>query len=194
MWNQCEQVRPIEVVLVGNTLKAACEFGLEGIAEPRHLKVYVAHWPCPLYGASSDKRVRIAQRLRTVLEKSLGDNESVIVMGDFNEEPFGVLEEHLDAVRDLAAVRRFPKQMLFNPFWRELGHREFQLPACGTYRIDRPGKSSWSTFDQILLSNSLITGRGRLLNAGSMENVFGGKSMPSWSDHLPVFVELALSS
>lgn len=192
LWTQAERAHPIEAWHGNDNLKIACRFVLEPTQGGMPLKLYVAHWPSRLHGSGGDKRKRAAVHLWKQLAQPLASYERVVVMGDFNDEPFGTLEEDLNAVRDLAAVRKCPDQFLFNPFWRVLGHESFDRPALGTYRSARFPRASWWTFDQILLSHELVKNPNSLSKAGTISDVFGSPEMPNWSDHIPVFVDVVL--
>ena len=168
----------------------ACSFRLETTNSGEPLKLFVVHWPSRLHPNGKENRRRAAQRLRAELEEPLSNGEVVAVMGDFNDEPFDSLERELDAVRDMAIVRRRPRETLFNPFWRELGHRSVGHEVSGTCRHMRGDTTTWRTFDQILLSHSLVCGASRVAGSGAAVGAFDAAVMPAWSDHLPVYVDI----
>jgi hypothetical protein len=116
IWREAESVVPLEIELGRANLKVACQFELTLAGTGDLFRIFVAHWPSRMYGDGQEKRSRAAQRLRTILESSLASQERVVVMGDFNDEPFGTLEDDLDAVRDLESVRRAPNTTVINSF------------------------------------------------------------------------------
>jgi len=157
------------------------------------VSVFVNHWPSRLSAEGASKRVTAAYYLRnlysSVLRFSLAElwnvndqaiiippkqallaraRRPVIVMGDFNDEPFNASVEILRTTTDMDAVAndlkvkgrkrvdRFRSYVasvphLINPFW------QLTTGEIGTYyRSPR-----WRTYDQIMFSRGLIEGEGQ---------------------------------
>jgi len=129
-----------------------------------------------------------------------------VLVGDFNEEPFDEgVERYLLSSRDSGKVRR-RKDLLYNPFWRHLssfrpkgdspGHGD-----PGTHFYPKAPHSDWHTFDQLMVSSPLVSGRsGWRLNEDNTRVVQlpllpDGASIPSRCfDHLPIVGHLERSS
>jgi hypothetical protein len=186
---------------------------------PHHFRIYLCHWTSRL-GKEQAARVRrdLAQQLRKNAYDFLHDPSAgaerrhVAVLGDLNEEPFGgLLEMELFAYRDHhraqaadhhtdAAVKRV---RFYNASWRLLGERVPHpglASAAGTYFWRE--QLAWSTFDQLLVTGSLLTEDPPYLDEASFSVVSGpmfvgtdGRPAPfeyntgrseGASDHLPV--------
>jgi hypothetical protein len=127
--------------------------------------IFVSHWPSRAYTEDNVKRRKtLATRLKDEIDfirKSIA-NASIILMGDFNDEPFDEsMSYHLLATRDrhLAITK---EDFLYNPFWRQIG--ESEPHAWGNARkssagscFQKDGKETrWRTFDQILFSPAFL--------------------------------------
>jgi len=186
----------------GRRLKIAnrVTFLADGCEGPIHL--FVSHWPsriwCP---QSAAKRHTFGVRLRHLVEQlqSCPDRAPyVILLGDYNDEPF---DESLDgmllATRDRGLVRK-PGVHLYNPFWRHLGEPDPYIPGqrrttfCGTCYDRRGELTSWRTFDQIIFSSAFLSPGSwqlneqftRILQFESLTTRVGSKG--SHFDHFPV--------
>lgn len=125
-----------------------------------------SHWPSRLHLDRADsERTHIAAHLRRWMSDHLYGlaQRNVVLVGDFNEEPFDEgLERYLLASRDSGKVRRC-KDLLYNPFWRHLS--SFR-PSGDTRSLGDPGThfhpsvrhSDWHTFDQLMVSSPLVSG------------------------------------
>jgi hypothetical protein len=189
---------------------------------PHHLRIYLCHWTSRMGGQQSERvRRDLAQQLRRDAYTFLRDPDAgaerrhVAVLGDLNEEPFGsLLETELFASRaryhaqapDHYTDADVKRVRFYNASWRLLGER---VPhpgfagaqhAAGTvfWRNER----TWSTFDQLLVTGSLLTDQPPYLDEASLSVVSGpvfvaadgrplsfeynaGQSV-GVSDHLPV--------
>ncbi|MEM6300310.1 MAG: endonuclease/exonuclease/phosphatase family protein [Pseudomonadota bacterium] len=152
------------------------------------LTVLVNHWPSRLTGEGASRRVSAAHYVKRLVAgrtryqlRELWDAQSqkltlpgddalekrasspVVVMGDFNDEPFNESVELLGSSNDWKVVhndlkvrgtsdrQRFRSYMaseprLYNPWWDELGERG------SYYRSPR-----WRYYDQILFSRGLLS-------------------------------------
>jgi endonuclease/exonuclease/phosphatase family metal-dependent hydrolase len=124
------------------------------------------------------------------------EKQHVLVMGDFNDEPFDSALEILNATRDMTIARERPG-MLFNPFWRHLGHEDRDDVVCGTC-FHRNGETTrWRTFDQILLSGEFLGEHGLIYDRTRIyrdpkEPTDSTPPRGKGSDHLPVVLDLVI--
>ncbi|AGP37882.1 endonuclease/exonuclease/phosphatase family protein [Sorangium cellulosum] len=142
------------------------------------LVVAAAHWRSNLGDAADAdaRRSRSAEALRDAIiasTEAVGEDAPVLILGDFNAEPFErQFDASLPAARSRAAVQRHrPRSssdlLFYNAAWRWLGERHAwdgeQQPAtlAGTFcSTGTVGQTSWRTFDQVLVSPSLLRGHG----------------------------------
>ena len=175
------------------------------------LTLAVAHWRSDArnHADGSDRRSKAAESLRVAIAAQVrdfgGDAAPVLVLGDFNAEPFDPpFGAGLPAARFRDVVRRFrsraPDDLLFyNAAWRWLGEREpwdgAERPAsiAGTYRTDKNEPTAWRTFDQVLGSPALLGESGWCLDERALGVHDGGQLFVRESscirkpfDHLPV--------
>jgi len=117
------------------TLKIAQLFVFSAIGHSVPLYLFVSHWPSRLYANAAESREYLAIRLRdeiTPLLEEYKDEASVVLLGDFNDEPFDIsLSRNLKATRDRGTARK-TDHLLYNPFWRSLGHTS-SYKHCGAY-------------------------------------------------------------
>lgn len=126
--------------------------------------IFITHWPSR--GITQENvpvRKALAGQLGTKLaeiKRDLG-RYPVIVLGDFNDEPFDEsLVTGLLATRDrtLAASGDY----LYNPFWRHVGESALYSMSLnfegfgGTHFHGEGTETHWRTFDQILFSSSFL--------------------------------------
>jgi hypothetical protein len=196
------------LILRTGYFEQACVAGLQAtvIARPTGttLHLFVAHWPSRLFDNVGQKRAAMARAIRERLGGVLGVGPSpgphALVMGDFNDEPFDEsVTNALQSTRERAQARRKPS-LLYNPFWRLLGERQriederadLKLSA-GTYYWRSGVETRWRTFDQILVSSSLLDPPGWVLREGAVRvlhpealiDASTGKPLAKF-DHLPV--------
>jgi hypothetical protein len=134
-------------------------FNIAGFNQPVH--IFVSHWNSR-NSCSEAKRQILGTRLRDEVDE-LGTDIPVILMGDYNDEPFNdSLADGLLATRDRLRVNA-NKQLLYNPFWRHLGEvQPYKLQfeprskICGSYYYKSGTLSRWHTFDQIIVSSYFI--------------------------------------
>ncbi|HFZ1758740.1 TPA: endonuclease/exonuclease/phosphatase family protein [Klebsiella pneumoniae] len=185
---------------VSKTLYAGQEvnFLISDTLEP--LTLYLVHWSSRLYEhADSPQKILLGSLLRDAIMSSIEVREvsNVIVLGDFNDEPFNeCLTDALFASRDINLVKKTPG-LLYNPFWRHMIHsylhpNALDYQGCGTYYYKGDQSNKWKTVDQILFSSSFVNGGGWYLNE-SMTQVFYDEefirfiySSKSKFDHLPI--------
>jgi len=165
------------------------------------------HWPSKLGGDMESEPYRIiaAETLSYWIERihaNFDKEVPIVVMGDFNDEPFNRSITHYAlGLKDSSKVRskRSRKPYLYNLMW------PLQNDQSGTHYYD-----SWGMLDQILVNRPLLRKESRLQLVSDSCQVFkpdellkSGKprrfSRPSagksydpdgFSDHLPVTVQL----
>lgn len=173
-------------------------FTIKETQEP--MTLYLVHWSSRIYDyEDSVKKHLLGSTLRDAVFSSIEQKgvSNVIILGDFNEEPFNKsLTDALCASRDIGLVKSSPR-LLYNPFWRHLigghlfpEHREFE--GCGTYYYKGDEIHRWRTFDQIIFSSSFVRDGKWFLDEASTEVfydetflkfIFNSKSK---FDHLPI--------
>jgi len=166
------------------------------------------HWPSKLGGelASAPYRMMAAETLSYWMERiyeNLGSDVPILVMGDFNDEPYSrAMTQYALGLKDSAKVKskRSRNPYLFNLMW------SLQYDGSGSYFF-----KGWSMLDQVLVNRPLLRNEGDLkLVADSCQVLRSPEllksakprrfSRPSagkkkfdadgFSDHLPVFVRL----
>ncbi|MCF5747104.1 endonuclease/exonuclease/phosphatase family protein [Pseudomonas tremae] len=180
-----------------STLKLAHRvmLGVQGSILP--ICLFISHWPSRMYTSPNDStRHELGIRLRSKVEDALeveGANSLVILLGDFNDEPFDLsLSEQLKASRDIDLVKKKP-HLLYNPFWSYLGRKSSHRLSVGSYFYKGGKVTKWHTFDQIIFSHGFIKAtHWRLADDCEYivqlpELVEMVKSRKSVFDHLPVY-------
>ncbi|WP_146023679.1 MULTISPECIES: endonuclease/exonuclease/phosphatase family protein [unclassified Pseudomonas] len=174
------------------------------VCEESVFNVYLSHWQSRRSVPEKPHRAGLGSTLRdsinTVFQTS-GDNSHVILMGDFNDDPYeDSMTHHLKATRDKSFVLA-NKRVLYNPFWREMGalipyvHTDQPLwnyPYGTCYYKQNREMTYWKTFDQILFSSSFF-GQNQWHLSECSTKIYSlvefGRYFEDWSsvsDHLPV--------
>ncbi|WP_394521461.1 hypothetical protein C1N60_04985 [Pantoea sp. SGAir0184] len=185
----------------GNRIYAGqkVEFVIMETQEP--LTLFLVHWSSRLYDyEDSPKKAELGMLLRTAVSDCFEQaaNSKIIVLGDFNEEPFNEsITYHLAATRDIALVKRRPG-LLYNPFWRHMNYSKMHPNSDtsgvhgGTYYYKNDDFSKWKTFDQMMFSSDFISGKTWHLNE-SETVIFSDpdflqyiNNSSSKFDHLPI--------
>lgn len=174
------------------------DFRIKETGEP--ITLYLVHWSSRMYDhEDSAKKHYIGVALRDAVFASIEQRniKNVIILGDFNEEPFNKsITDILCASRDISLVKKSPR-LLYNPFWRHLvsnqmfpEHNEFE--AYGTYYYKSDGIHRWRTFDQMIFSSSFVRDGNWFLDESKTE-IFSDEAFikfiynsKSRFDHLPV--------
>lgn len=129
--------------------------------------VCLAHWP----SRQSDPQAKSEREtLGRALSEQIGvvhfhnPNPLVLVMGDFNDEPYdNSMTRCLESSRDRTLVRS-RRKLLYNPFWRWLGEQQHAHEesdgrrGAGSYFYGGDGFTRWFTFDQALVSAAFLDG------------------------------------
>lgn len=179
--------------VAGRKYRAGHSLAIECFDGSRFL-VIVSHWPSKLQSENEVVRPQLASILRNYCidpPSSVGGQAHVILMGDYNSEPFEPpISEMLMASRDKTRVTQ-KNDLFYNPYWNKLGMSECSR-YCGSYYHKNGLLSQWRLFDQILFSSSLVNGDKwsvdeKSINVG-LETVYKLVSdKKTHFDHLPVF-------
>ncbi len=178
------------------------------------LAVLGNHWPSRSGGVYRTEpfRIMVAEQCGAIVDQMLAQSAGglpVLVLGDLNDEPFSrSVQEYLVAIRDRAEVLdpRNRRNYLYNCMWRLMEARE-----PGTYYYAEEG-TPWYMFDQVIVSPALLRPEGSLQLVEDSVAVFRpdwmrrrngspkpfakleGRIVEGYSDHFPVFGQLAVSS
>lgn len=172
-------------------------------SESRLIHFFISHWPSRLQcDQNHPNRATLGLRLRDSVDSVFSDfgaDAMVILLGDYNDEPFDhSIAHNLWSTRDRGLAKK-KKKLLYNPFWRSLGHisavdgiNDLELLDGGTCFYHNDDVSRWKTFDQILISSTFLDGEEWRLN----ENLTRPLDIDGYSlkvvdrndrfDHLPV--------
>jgi len=118
------------------------------------ISLYLSHWPSRLQNNSLNTAT-ISARLRFEVEKDLDNNKEIIMMGDYNVEPFSdEMVHHLQSSRDRDIVLKKPN-IFYNPCWKFLP-LDANARVKGTYNYTEGNFHTWCVIDQILISSSFL--------------------------------------
>lgn len=163
---------------------------------PFPLFIYASHWPSLLHH-QDHVRDTIGSILRQTIDNLLdatNDEAHIILMGDYNSEPFSnSILKLLQCIRDPNQVK-INNRFLYNPFWRHLGLSDTG-DSCGSYFYKGGVIDKWHLFDQIMFSpkfleNEIWTFAPKPLIVNDTEILGLIKDRTSHFDHLPVLTTL----
>jgi predicted extracellular nuclease len=167
------------------------------------IHIYVNHWPSRFggAGASAAKRLAAASTLAASVKEVLSSNPSsnIVIMGDFNDEPG---DESIQALNKI--IMNDNEDSI--PTLINLSEKKSILDYEGTIKH----QGSWSIFDQVIVSPSMIYGNSGCIVESRKTEIFSPRflleldvtytgfkpfrtySGPSYnngySDHLPVSI------
>lgn len=188
-------------------IRAGIELHFQHIQTGQDFFVYTLHWPSRTtksYEEETHKRYELGSTVREAIDNCIieKNGEFYIVLGDFNDEPFSKsITEGIGATRDRRLLRRKP-ELLYNPFWRHIGHpiafpnTDHETMSCGTCYSSAELTTNWATFDQILFSSSFLTSKTWNLNEESVKIVRDFElekivyNSRYFIDHLPVVASI----
>jgi predicted extracellular nuclease len=179
---------------------------VKGILDKKHDVTFIVnHWPSRREGqeGSAWKRERAAQAARTVIDSILNMDPyaNVILMGDFNDEPFDPsMNKTLKAGRDSVEACA---TLLYNCM------APIKAEGRGTLKY----KGGWNLFDQMVVSTAMITNKSLLHYQKGSANIYNPEWMrqsdpgdwkdapkrtfigkkyieDGYSDHFPVYITL----
>ena len=190
---------PIEIADPDYTGRDALE---ANVAVDGHaFTVIVVHWPSRSGGLqkTDPRRWSAARQIRNALYNRL-DGNHVLLMGDFNDEPFDIsIKDSLGA--SIAPIEEAPDQLLYNMAV------DLKNDGMGTYNY----RGNWNLLDQIIASKAMadcsdsfcvvpmsIFKHARLIfkhprfgeipnRTSGGPNYYGG-----YSDHLPIYTTILL--
>jgi hypothetical protein len=155
------------------TLKTGEVINFEATETGDEIQIVVSHWPSRL---TSSEFTAVRTELGTALRLSLGRMQKegaaryVVLMGDYNDDPFSPsLANHLLATRDRSLARR-DDRFLYNPFWKWIGesHDGSQeatgIEVCGTHFYPGGNTTQWFTYDQMIFSSAFLQDGSIVLN------------------------------
>lgn len=166
--------------------------------------VAVVHMPSKLYKSDYDD-IECLRELLDAIGKVKRERgiEHVIIMGDFNMNPF---EGPMIAASALQAVpsgeiakkgfRNYhdkKREFYYNPMWNFLGDEKRPM---GSYYYDSPGNEAlyWNTFDQFVVSPSLVDevkkDKIQFVNCFDEVVLENRNGKPKVSDHFPLYFEI----
>jgi endonuclease/exonuclease/phosphatase family metal-dependent hydrolase len=216
------QVHPVTSVTGAKVGRPIVELHMRDRASKSEFIVYLNHWTARRDDSrkanaersrelASEELIRLLQeRLCVGVGLQADPDTRIVAVGDFNDEPFSdSLTQYHYAVRDKKQViERDPttgEPLLYNPCWRLLGqklachvrppHQPPQWLPAGSHRFDRPMPSqwsTWSTFDQVLVSTGMVKGAKPAFQDSSLEvycthRLLDSTGKPAGpSDHLPI--------
>ena len=169
------------------------------------IHVFINHWPSRRGGAaeSAPRRNYVASVLKSKTDSilSAGPLSSIIIMGDFNDEPENEsLNKVLQAEKDTNAPQGGSLINLMSS----------KLPDMKIGTIKYQGR--WSVFDQFIASGSMVRSKSGLSTSAENAHIFhsgflldddtkflgsklkrtytGPKYTAGFSDHLPVYLDV----
>lgn len=182
-----------------SSVKIAQQLHLIVIEEqPSIINILVSHWSSQLLKIADDFRDECSKGLRRFVETLIQDNQQVILMGDYNDEPYShSIFKNVRATNDRALVLSNPDFWLYNPYWKTLSARmpfkvDEQEHDFGTCYSKSGNRNHWSTFDQIIFSGHFLhsgpwflqeSATGVVLNDKLREAIMSNKHC---FDHMPV--------
>ncbi|WP_447888882.1 endonuclease/exonuclease/phosphatase family protein [Serratia fonticola] len=182
-----------------SSIKIAQQLEVEVKNNKTKVNFLISHWPSRLQYVSDSFRNECSIGLRNFVYGLINDDLQVILMGDYNDDPYSAgLFKNLKATNDRALVLSSTKGWLYNPFWRELIAREYFSQDSkdhdfGTCYSKANNRNRWSTFDQIIFSGNFLQGgpwflkeskTGVVTDSSLINMVMSDKHK---FDHLPVF-------
>ncbi|MEX1367846.1 MAG: endonuclease/exonuclease/phosphatase family protein [Nannocystaceae bacterium] len=149
------------------------------------------HWRSRLRSNGNPYRGIAAQTLYGDVEHDLQQNVPVVVLGDFNDEPFDASLASLGASRDPRLVLRHPKHRLYNPSW-SLSAPTIEAPWARFGSLGHNGRTSTRyLYDQALTSaHFLDEDAGTIPKANLRELVPDPATGSRIIDHLPLELTL----
>lgn len=186
--------RPIFSRNDGRKLRAGYGLEVDALQKDLSFELFLAHWPGRLMATETESRRCCAEALWKEIEMRIRDDERVVVLGDFNEEPHDdSICKHLRASRDPVVVSWYRTQRLYNPSWwlaspslggawEEFGTMYYKKSGLGT---------RWHTLDQALTCHQWLDREARwapqLKALRSAALVIGDKGV---FDHAPIELTL----
>jgi len=198
---------------------------VDHVSNGNRIRFIACHWTARFSDQSMHHRSDTAHFLNGEIYRYLQEDECetrhAVVIGDLNEEPYGLVEERLHASRDRARSRMrhhyrdqdVERIRLYNCAWRFLGERvphngaPIHGDSSGTYYWEK--ESKWRTPDHVIVNGSLLAETTPYLDEGFLRvaagpTILATSGLPQkfrWnngkptglSDHLPIFGQIILN-
>ncbi|HGF5121755.1 endonuclease/exonuclease/phosphatase family protein [Vibrio parahaemolyticus] len=191
-------------IMTGNTVKAAQLVEVENLDDSKVIHAYLCHWASRLNGDGEARRIAAADIVYNSASDLMEGDADVIVMGDFNDNPFDIsLNKHLNANRCHDAVKKYPKEFFYNPFWRSIvsdykySHATTnETYRSGSHRFKQFLGTIWHSYDQIVVSGSFLGNNYWHLNENRTQVVTTAEILTHFDDskhfidHLPIICEI----
>jgi len=191
-------------ILTGNTVKAAQLVEIVNLDDNKTIQLFLCHWASRLNGDGENKRKAAASIVYSSAQELMNENNDVIVMGDFNDNPYDEsILTNLNASRCHDAVRKYPNEYFYNPFWRSVvSDKKYNHLAdnesfrSGSHKYKQFLGTIWHSYDQIMFSGSFLGAGVWHLNeqstkvideTGFINDFENNKNL---IDHLPVMCEI----
>lgn len=137
----------------GQTIRGGHSVYVSSKINDDEFRLYLVHWPSRIYGNSHKKRSRASRTLQDRVRQNLREGTPVVVLGDFNDEPFDQSLTELKTSRDPRRVLERPKSWLYNPSWHLAApSRSDPWASFGSYSYARGETSTRYLYDQALTS------------------------------------------
>lgn len=181
---RCRKGGPVEGLAGGQNLRGGYSVNITNKQGNLEFRLYLLHWRSRLRSEGAEERLHQASLLWNSVRDDLSKDCPVVVLGDFNDEPFDMSLSHLNASRDPKWVLRRKKSCLYNPTWW-LASPPAEAPAdpFGTIEYRGNGSSAF-LFDQALTSYHFLDLKRSRFPRASL-----GQTSPT-KDHRPLELEL----
>lgn len=174
-----------------------------------HILLVAVHIQSKLH-ANEQEQAFISARIAKEIDRREQEqgHTQTIVIGDFNMNPFetgmigadafhAVMDKEI-ALKQTRTVLGEERKFFYNPMWSRLG--DDSEGCSGTYYYNSSNMLNyfWNTFDQVLLRPSLLPfynqNNLKIINTINGQCLIkSGKVSNEFSDHLPLFIKLAIS-
>jgi len=184
--------------------------GVLGKKDTLHL--FVAHFPSRRGGQqeSEPKRVFVASQIRQKIDslQKINPNANIIVMGDLNDEP------NNKSIAETLNAKPYTENLKPNELFNAMGTLKAEGKGTHAHYNSKEKKVEWNLLDQIILSPALVNKKNKVRYVAGSATIhkpdfllqtepeqyrgqplrtFAGKRyLAGYSDHLPVYVLLAL--
>lgn len=152
------------------------------------ITLYLSHWPSRLNDVNLQVS-SIAERLREKIESELEETKNIILVGDYNVEPYdSAVVHHLQTSREKTIVKKKPN-IFYNPCWKFLTPLSKNKSHIynGTYYYENSQFNNWHIIDQIMFSSNFLSEewdlQDRFIN---ILNLPSELNTPFFSDHKPL--------
>ena len=159
-------------------------------------ELFAVHFPSKLY-TSEDNRQLVARTLKNDIEKY----NKVLVVGDFNSNPFDKTMSALSCLLALPTkeykkrkIQGIERKILYNPMWKFFGDFE-SIPGTYFYNSSDDINYYWNIFDQVLISQELVDAFNSekleiIKEINKKDLIEENKINDKISDHLPILFSL----